>query len=186
MGDQKIELNKNTFYLCTMCRGMFLVRKKGDNPDDKDFGRCFGNAPHVFFPGNSYRLARALKYGESEGYQTGWRECKNCQCLYFDRKAGELASSGTCFLNGGGHFPKVSKIYKDGVMIGVRLPATYQLRHYSEYIEHPVLIWWRWCRKCEMLFYPKGGESGIFCPAGGNHDSSESGFYQPEEATLYF
>ena len=61
MGDQKIELNKNTFYLCTMCRGMFLVRKKGDNPDDKDFGRCFGNAPHVFFPGNSYRLARALE-----------------------------------------------------------------------------------------------------------------------------
>lgn len=188
MGDQKIVLGKKTFYLCQMCRGMFTIRKldAGTITETTQFGRCFGNAPHIFFPGNSYQLARSVKYKELEGYQTSWRECNICQCLYFDRKSNQPASSGTCFFDGSGHFPKLTKIYKDGKPIGVRFPVDYQLRHFSEFIEHPFMTWWRWCRKCEMLFYPKGGESAIFCPAGGNHDASESGYYQPEEASFYF
>lgn len=168
-----------------MCRGMFTVRKNSGAENGKDFGLCFGGAPHIFFPGNSYRLAESPKYRSSEGYQCDWRECYNCQCIYFDRKANELAFSGACF-NNGPHFPHHSKLYKNEKIVGVLLPVNYRLQHFSEDIAPGYFTWWRWCRKCEMLFYPKGGESGIFCPAGGNHDASESGYYRPEEAEFYF
>ena len=35
---------------------------------------------------------------------------------------------------------------------------------------------WRWCKKCEGLFYAGGAKNGV-CPDGKEHDPSESGQY---------
>ena len=35
---------------------------------------------------------------------------------------------------------------------------------------------WRWCKKCEGLFYTGGEKNGV-CPDGKEHDPSESGQY---------
>ena len=35
---------------------------------------------------------------------------------------------------------------------------------------------WKWCKKCEGLFFAEGEGSGV-CPAGKEHDASESGRY---------
>lgn len=37
---------------------------------------------------------------------------------------------------------------------------------------------WRWCKKCEGLFFADGGEDRKGkCPAGDGHDDSDSGKY---------
>ena len=35
---------------------------------------------------------------------------------------------------------------------------------------------WRWCKKCEGLFFAQNGTNGV-CPAGEGHDASGSGSY---------
>lgn len=40
---------------------------------------------------------------------------------------------------------------------------------------------WRWCKKCEGLFFTGNGTNGV-CPAGEKHDPSESGQYAVQVA----
>lgn len=49
--------------------------------------------------------------------------------------------------------------------------------------QHPTLIslntqsGWRWCRKCQGIFFSGSATQGV-CPAGGSHDQSASGRYE--------
>lgn len=41
---------------------------------------------------------------------------------------------------------------------------------------------WRWCRRCQGLFFSGGGSRGL-CPSGGGHDSTGSGNYVLSDGT---
>ncbi len=90
-------------------------------------------------------------------YQHGWRWCRKCQGLFFGANPGSR-----CPADGGAH---------DGGGSG-----KYSLLHNSP---GPAgRTWqegWRWCRKCQGLFF--SGNAGSRCPAGGAHSESGSGKY---------
>jgi hypothetical protein len=43
---------------------------------------------------------------------------------------------------------------------------------------------WRWCRKCQVLFFNGNGHFGI-CPCGGGHDPTGSGAYTLMHVPIY-
>jgi hypothetical protein len=83
-----------------------------------------------------------------------------------------------CFLCNGMFFSGRSTGYRGGVCpIGMDHGGTstvYALAHNSPQAGSQGN--WRWCRKCEGLFFHGMATDG-FCPAGGAHDASSSGEY---------
>lgn len=110
-----------------------------------DFG---GSGRYVFFA----RAASADAIGDR---QDGWRWCCKCAAAYY---AG--ISSGRCPASGGAHDLAGSGHY-------VVLHGTTNQPWASQ-------ANWRWCKKCQALFY--GGFAGA-CAGGGTHDGSGSGDY---------
>lgn len=184
--EKKITLSKR-FFLCMICKGMFSIRQNQHGV--RFYGKCMGGAEHSYFPFNSYRLIeKANSAPLGDAYQGNWYECSDCQALYFNRGGGLLLPTPTCFESqSSGHTPHKRGIFKGDKLIGFSLPIPYLLIHIGEVMSAtPFENFWRWCRNCEMLFYPKGGESSSVCPSGGNHDSSESGYYSPQEGSFVF
>src|SRR5215831_5098077 len=90
--------------------------------------------------------------------QSGWRWCRLCQGFWF---AGN-PTTGACPANGtAGHS-----------FVG---SGNYAIPRSSDWFggDQPL---WRWCNKCEGLWYAGNGTSGV-CPAGGGHDDTGSGDY---------
>ncbi|WP_327003727.1 hypothetical protein OHA72_53130 [Dactylosporangium sp. NBC_01737] len=87
--------------------------------------------------------------------QRNWRWCRRCQSLFF---AGNT-SSGACPL-GGGHDRTGS--------------ANYVMPAYNAPLPPQVQNGWRWCRRCQGLFFgPFVGR----CPLGGGHEAVGSSDY---------
>ena len=102
--------------------------------------------------------------------QRGWRWCRDCQGLFF---AGN-ATTGHCVNGRGGY--------------GTR-PGGHDYTGSEEYI-----LWydapvegrqgnWRWCSRCQGLFFAGNPRSGT-CPVGGGHDGSGSKNYFLEIAAF--
>src|ERR1700741_3879278 len=105
--------------------------------------------------------------------QAGWRWCSKCEGMFYrkDTHGPNIVggtSTGACPA-GGGHNDSASGKYFERVGEDGRLQQG----------------GWRWCRKCEGLFYRRdthganlvGGSSTGVCPTGGGHDDSASGHY---------
>lgn len=107
-----------------------------------------GSGPYVMYFG-----------GLSMWHQGGWRWCRRCQSLVFSQ-----VSRGACFA-GGQHDWTGSAEYC--VVHNADLPNGLQRVHQRG---------WRWCNRCQALFYSELG-AGV-CPAGGGHDGGGSGKYQ--------
>jgi len=95
--------------------------------------------------------------------QPNWRWCNKCQGIWF---AQNLVTGGKCPA-GGAHNTAGSR--------------NYALNHYlnNESPGAPVQLAWRWCNKCQGLFFG-GSTSTGYCPAAGGHDFTNSGNYGVE------
>lgn len=93
------------------------------------------------------------------GHQEGWRWCKKCEGLWF--AGGGADRKGKCPA-GDGHDDSDS--------------GKYTLAHDDDAAAGQA--GWRWCKKCEGLWFADGGaERKGKCPAGDNHDDADSGKY---------
>ena len=91
--------------------------------------------------------------------QRNWRWCQKCEGMFF---AGN-PSQGTCPA-GGAHDRSASGDYDMIVPVpGMRVP--------------PGQTGWRWCQKCQGMFFGDNPSNGS-CPVGGAHDKSASGPYK--------
>lgn len=102
----------------------------------------------------------ALNMSESMG-QTAWRHCGDCQGLYYagHQQDGKCPSDPTGVRE---HRPSASTIY-----VVVDGPGRLPDPHESG---------WRWCSKCEGLWYEPGLPAP--CPGGGTHVSANSAAYE--------
>ncbi len=123
-------------------------------------GSCIFNNElgHLYAPLIKYRVALE---GEGIKGQVGWRHCRKCSALFF----ADNETKGVCPKDHGTHDDSES--------------GSYELSHSSYGIltgkKH-----WRWCRKCEQLFKPPSN-AVTFCPRGGTHDPTGSGYYFVKE-----
>lgn len=118
-------------------------------------GVCIYNTEmgHLYVPILKFTVAFE---GKGIKGQTGWRHCGKCSALFF----AENETKGKCPKDKGFHDDSESGHYE---LLHLREPD------FNVYI-------WRWCRKCEQLFKPPFNHL-TFCPGGGIHDSTDSGFY---------
>ena len=141
---------------CNRCEGMFF----GVGPTK---GRCPAGGPHADLLSGKYRL-------QLSGLgQPGWRRCRRCEGLFFhgNPNAEGGLSTGRCPVPGpagGVHDPAFSQHY---------IIDQNSLFSSSEVPTQPE---WRWCRKCEGMFFGGHATKGR-CPAGGAHDGFGSGNY---------
>src|SRR5262245_54723010 len=94
------------------------------------------------------KMELRLKGGDMS--QNFWRWCNRCQGLFYSK----LNTSGSCPA-GGGHNWQGS--------------YDYILNDVSEVPPDSSQPNWRWCHKCQGLFFG-GGLLGSACPVGGTHD----------------
>jgi len=108
----------------------------------------------TYTPTATYSPNRLL--GEFE-VQPDWLCCRKCQGLFY----GGAGRIGNCPC-GGGH---------DGLEC-----SGYGARTEGHSPIEQTQSGWRWCRKCEGMFYVLNGTTGI-CPAGQGHDPTQSASY---------
>jgi hypothetical protein len=138
---------------CDRCQGLFFKPFQGSSACPAGSGGHNG----------SESLAYYLYYGEpsSPGYtgvQAYWSWCDKCQGLFY----GPFQGSSWC--PAGGRHSSGSDSFSYDMQYGV----------YSSYENGTG--WqegWAWCDKCQGLFYLPF-ENSSYCPAGGQHDGSES------------
>ena len=89
--------------------------------------------------------------------QVKWRCCRKCEGLFFFGSV----NFGRCPA-GAVHDPFGS--------------ADYVLEQNAQFVPLRKQAGWRWCRKCQGLFFGENLTNGR-CPAGGAHDPKQSGDY---------
>src|SRR5713101_9894980 len=133
-----------------------------------DQGHCPAGGPHDASESGNYLMI----FGEgafNTQPQGGWRFCQKCQGLFFD---GPPNPRGACPASGQ-HDPSASGHY---------------LMVFGDGTEPNSQGSWRFCKKCQGMFFAGHADQG-HCPAGGPHDASASGPYQisrdlPDVVTL--
>jgi hypothetical protein len=101
----------------------------------------------------------------SNGNQHGWKWCNKCQGMVY----GGNPSPGPCPA-GGDHSHTGSADYSISYGSGPYTGATQGN--------------WRWCDKCQGLWYA-GNPSGGHCPAGGSHSHTGSSDYWLDTSTVF-
>jgi hypothetical protein len=114
-------------------------------------GRCAAGGTHDHSESGLYRL---MSVGEG---QVNWRWCKKCEGLFFFGSA----NFGRCPA-GTVHDPFDSR--------------DYVLQQNAAFVSMAQQNGWRWCRKCQGLFFGLNLTKGR-CPSGGAHDPKLSGDY---------
>lgn len=139
---------------CKQCQGLFLASSGHGTcpvrPTHRGMpARVIG--PHTDNQSGHY----ALYFRRAPGcVQTGWTRCARCHGLYF----GQNGRVGRCPASSQGHSPAAGVQYELHTCDGAGGQEG-----------------WRWCHKCEGMFYSLSESSA--CPAGGAHDASQSGTY---------
>jgi len=146
-----------------------IVLTTAGGPEQKttlDAGPC-GNeiaAALVWFPRDegialAWKMELAMPYGAR--YDT-IVDAGTGEVVFCRQTVNSAAAEGNVYLRDGG---------------GVRVRTAFP-RPLGDLLEHPSIGHrdWRWCRKCEGLFYGQMGQGA--CPAGGAHDKTASGDYR--------
>ena len=94
--------------------------------------------------------------------QGNWRRCLKCESLFF----GDSQATSRC-ASGGQHNADLNLSYN----IYIFTENGFSVDPTSADLQKG----WRWCKKCQSLFFSEGSTS--ICPAGSQHDGSESAFY---------
>ena len=107
-------------------------------------------------------------------YQASWRWCHKCQGSFFagnpskgvcpsDKKAHDASQSGTY----------LARLNAESAPPGISGPPLFFAFSGQQ-------GGWRWCHKCQGMFFAENPSQGV-CPADQKpHDASESGRYQLE------
>lgn len=133
---------------CKKC-SVLAYRGNGQQP-------CAAGSTHDFSGSGRYvHFVRAAAADAVGNRQDGWRWCSKCSATYY---AGN--SNGRCPATGGAH--------------DVTGSGHYVVLHGTSNQPWAAQSNWRWCSKCQALFY--GPVAGV-CPSGGAHDGSGSGDY---------
>jgi len=134
---------------CSRCFSLFYAGS------ERRAGCCIGGAEH-FATHSGFEIAFA---GQSLKGQENWRWCFKCSALFFNGHW----KKGFCPADGAWHSPTGSE-------------NNYELLHTTD----PKLAnsyGWRWCQKCEQLYFCPFEQCLIRCPAGDRHSKEGSGFY---------
>jgi hypothetical protein len=141
---------------CFKCEGMFYSHVStfgGVCPTD--------GKPHVSASGLYFQ-----RFGEdAPGQQGGWRRCDKCQGLFYARAS---SGKGICPADHNPHSDDGSDHYAsiigDTPIVNDEVPAKQG--------------GWRWCFKCQGMFYARDGAGKGVCPADQQpHDDRASGPY---------
>lgn len=153
MGAQAFSIKKGM--CCGTCNGL-IISGQGD--------ACLGGTQN--HATNVTNGGGGICDGAVPGYQDNWRQCKNCGNLFFHGNS----TNGTCFKSGT-HDLGTSPNYS------IQMRSTPTPTSEPNY-QGTFYVSWRWCHKCECLFYGgnAGGKMGS-CPKGSQHDASKSGYY---------
>lgn len=135
---------------CHRCQGLFYSGGQSSN------GSCPSGGQHQKTVSGNYTLAH--NQAETAARQSDWRWCHKCQGLFF---AGRQSSNGSC-PSGGQH----EKTGSGNYALVHNQPAAPD--HQAD---------WRWCGKCQGLFFAAGQPVHGRCPAGGAHENVGSGNY---------
>jgi hypothetical protein len=136
---------------CKKCEGMWFA-----DGGEKRPGRCPAGQAHDTDGSGSYILT--LNDDNAAGQQ-GWRWCKKCEGLWFadggEKRPGQCPAGGGHDTDGSGSYVLVLDDDNAAGQQG-----------------------WRWCKKCEGLWFADGGEKRPGkCPAGETHTADGSGRY---------
>ncbi len=134
---------------CSKCQGLFYSGGQASN------GSCPAGGKHEKTSSGNYSLAHNSP--EFPG-QPDWRWCSKCQGLFF---SGGQASNGSC--------PAWGKHEKTS-------SGNYTLAHNTPAFPGQQSDW-RWCSKCQGLFFSGGQNPAGKCPGGNQHDKTVSGNY---------
>ena len=136
---------------CKKCEGLWFAGGGADRQ-----GKCPAGDNHDETDSGAYALAHNDDDAPGQG---DWRWCKKCEGLWF--AGGGADRPGQCAA-GDGHDEADS--------------GRYILTHNDD--EGAGQQHWRWCKKCEGLWFAGGGAARRGqCPANGVHDAADSGKY---------
>jgi acetyl-CoA carboxylase beta subunit len=135
---------------CKKCEGLWFA--KGG---EKRAGKCPDGGAHDATGSEKYEL---ISNEDNNEGQKQWRRCNKCEGLWF--AGGGLRRLGKC-PDGGSHDSTNSEKY---VLIQNDVNAVGQDE-------------WRWCHKCEGLWFGGDEKREGKCPAGGTHTKIGSGNY---------
>ena len=136
---------------CSKCEGMFYAAASAG------MGVCPAGGTHIQ-TGSGHYLAI---FGETTSgkLQGGWRWCSKCQGMFYAAASagmGVCPAGGTHIQTGSGHY---------AVLLPAETAAPLQQGG------------WRWCSKCQGMFYAAASAGMGVCPAGGAHIQTGSGHY---------
>lgn len=150
---------------CNKCNGLFF----GGTPTaGTPGGKCPADQrKHSGTTSGNYQLELDQSTEVADIYQVGWRYCSKCMGLFFGLHPGSRCPVGGSHSDSGGHY----------IMIHTSPNAPGQ-----EPWAGPAQSNWRWCSKCQGLFFggtPNIGPVGGRCPADqGPHAGAGSGDYR--------
>lgn len=138
---------------CGKCFSLFFP-DTSDGEGGNSNGVCIGGVAHSPTQ-NRFKIPFA---GRSHKGQTNWRYCFKCAVLFFNGHP----TKGACPADMSQH-----SSYGSG---------NYELKHTTDSWLNGI-YGWRWCSKCEQISFCPYKECTTFCPAGGLHNNTASGFY---------
>jgi acetyl-CoA carboxylase beta subunit len=140
---------------CNKCEGMFYAVSTMNH-----MGVCPAGGHHDD-SGSGHYMANV---GESVSgkQQGGWRWCHKCEGMFYAvstmNHMGVCPAGGHHDNSGSGHYAAISG--EDASVGDCRQQGG-----------------WRWCHKCEGMFYARASAGKGVCPARGHHDDSGSSHY---------
>jgi len=137
---------------CQACQGLFFAGNTDQGYCPRTAG-AQGNHAHDGSASGDY----ALFTGPDGEGQPGWRWCRLCQGLHY--AANKTSRCPSPSAPGGQHDGSQGYEYR----VSMSRAADGQPG-------------WKWCSKCQGLFF-SGNQSAGICPSGGQHDGSNSGEY---------
>jgi hypothetical protein len=145
--------------LCGLCFGLFFGGHagKGRCPEKSPIANTTFGFTHVTDIKSTF-LVLFEDQTVLPNAQDKWAWCRKCEGMYFNGHG----TRGRCPA-GQQHDVEGSGKYRMFFGVGKQPNLTIDGN-------------WRWCWKCEGMFFRSPGVHGV-CPAGGGHDSRKSGIY---------
>jgi hypothetical protein len=144
---------------CKKCQGLFF----NGSPNAGSAGECPADqGEHSGVGSGHYTLELDQSVQAADLFQTGWRYCGKCQGLFFGLHPNSKCPAGKAHVDMGSYYTLMYDLPK--------APG-------QEPWAGPAQPGWRWCNKCQGLFF--GGIQAGKCPADGTpHSGSGSGIYR--------
>ena len=138
---------------CRKCEGLFFIGNFFK-------WRCPAEGLHDHNGSGFYQLQLAPPG------QPYWRRCRKCEGLFFNANLAAVLSFGRCPVAGGGNVNIHEPV----------LQTEYFLNINNFFGGLSSQSGWRWCQKCEGIFFSGNATNGR-CAAGGSHNGLNSGNY---------